>query len=178
MDSNEYIGLPDTYMQKEIPVKKENIPTEKDLEQWPYLKEVKLPQIDADICLLIGSNVPKALEPWKVISSKENGPYAVKTALGWTVNGPFRKTGVSRAGKQIVMAYRISVVKLDELTQQQIEQDFPERQHEERLEMSLEDRMFMESVSKSIKLVNGHYSIGLPLRKGDTEFPNNCCVAE
>lgn len=178
IDSNNYFDLPDTYMQDEIPVKKENIPTDKDLEQWPYLKEVKLHQIDSDIGLLIGSNVPKALEPWKVINSKENGPYAVKTALGWTVNGPFRKTSVSKTGKQIVMANRISVVKLEELIQQQIKQDFPEHQKEERLEMSQEDRMFMESVSTSIKLVNGHYSIGLPLRRGDAQFPNNRCVAE
>lgn len=54
--------------------------------------------------------------------------------------------------------------------QQQIKYDFPERQHEERLEMSQEDHMLMESVSKSLKLVDGHYSIGLPLRNRDTEF--------
>lgn len=34
------------------------------------------------------------------------------------------------------------------------------------------------SVLKSIKLKDRHYSIGLPLSKGDTEFPNNCCVTE
>lgn len=54
--------------------------------------------------------------------------------------------------------------------QQQIKYDFPGRQHEERLEMSQEDHMLMESVSKSLKLVDGHYSIGLPLRNRDTEF--------
>ena len=69
-------------LEKEIPVKKESIPSEMDVKQWSYLGEVKLPQIDADIGLLIGSNVPKALEPLMVLSSQNNGPYAIKTALG------------------------------------------------------------------------------------------------
>ncbi|XP_075867858.1 leucine-rich repeat and coiled-coil domain-containing protein 1-like [Nelusetta ayraudi] len=178
VDSNDYFDLPTTYMQDEIPVKKENIPTHEDLKQWPYLKEVKLNPINSDIGLLIGSNVPMALEPWKVINSRQNGPYAIKTALGWTVNGPFRKTSVSKNGKRVVMAHRISVVKLENLIRQQIKQDFPEREKEERLEMSQEDKLFMESVSASIKMVDGHYSIALPLKKKDTQFPNNRCVAE
>ncbi|XP_075888907.1 leucine-rich repeat and coiled-coil domain-containing protein 1-like [Nelusetta ayraudi] len=75
------------------------------------------------------------------------------------------------------MAHRISVVKLENLIRQQIKQDFPERE-KERLEMSQEDKLFMESVSASIKMVDGHYSIALPLKKKDTQFPNNRCVAE
>ena len=43
--------------------------------------------------------------------------------------------------------------------------------------MSQEDHMFMERVSNSVKLVDGHYRIGLPLRNGDTEFQNNHSVA-
>ncbi|KAJ8410931.1 hypothetical protein AAFF_G00179660 [Aldrovandia affinis] len=43
--------------------------------------------------------------------------------------------------------------------------------------MSREDP-FIERVSQSAKLVNGHYNIGLPLRKEDAEFPNNRCMAE
>lgn len=69
VEGGKYIELPDTYTQKEIPVKKESVPTEMDVEQWPYLRDVKLPQIDADIGLLIGSNLPKALEPCMVINS-------------------------------------------------------------------------------------------------------------
>ncbi len=72
-----------------------------------------------------------------------------------------------------VMANRISVVSLDNLIQQQMSYDFPECKHAEKLEMSIEDRQFMESVSQSIKLVDGHYCIDLPLKKKDVAFPNN-----
>ena len=44
--------------------------------------------IYSDFGLLIGVNVPKAMEPWDVISSADEGPFAVKTVLGWVINGP------------------------------------------------------------------------------------------
>ena len=44
--------------------------------------------LDSDVGLLIGVNVPKAMEPWDVISSGDEGPFAVKTVLGWVINGP------------------------------------------------------------------------------------------
>lgn len=69
------------------------------------------------------------------------------------------------------------MAKLEELTQQQIKYDFPECHLTEKLEMSSEDRQFMDSVSQSVKLIDGHYSIGLPLKKKEITFPNNRAVA-
>ena len=73
-----------------MPVHQGNIPRQEDLLQWTHLKDVKLTEIDSEVDLLIGTNVPRALEPWEVIRSADGGPYAVKTILGWTVNGPLR----------------------------------------------------------------------------------------
>ncbi len=180
LNENNFVDLPQVFSQKEIPVKKENIPQQKDVKKWKYLDEVHLPQIDAGIGLLIGTNVPKILEPWKVINSREDGPFAVKTILGWIVNGPLDRENIQTnrdTGWPQVMANRISVVSLDNLIQQQMSYDFPECKHAEKLEMSIEDRQFMESVSQSIKLVDGHYCIDLPLKKKDVAFPNNYVVA-
>ena len=58
---------------------------QKDLLIWPHLKRVHLPEINADIDLLIGTNVPEALELLYVIPSVDNGPYAIRTRLGWIV---------------------------------------------------------------------------------------------
>ncbi len=76
-----------------MPVHKGNIPRETDLQRWPYLKTVHSPEIEAGIELLIGTNVPKALEPLEVIRSVNDGPYAIRTILGLTVNGPLFKDG-------------------------------------------------------------------------------------
>ena len=37
--------------------------------------------------LLIGANCPRALEPVQVIASRDGGPYAMKTVLGWCIVG-------------------------------------------------------------------------------------------
>lgn len=92
LTENMYICLPDAYTNTDIPVMKENVPVEKELETWPYLqREVQLPQTDADVKLLTGMNAHSAIQPWKIIHSQGDGPYAVKTTLGWVVNGLLKK---------------------------------------------------------------------------------------
>lgn len=67
-----------------MPVHKGNIPRVRDLQMWPHLKKCSftVPEIEAGIELLIGTNVPKALEPLEVIRSENDGPYAIRTMLG------------------------------------------------------------------------------------------------
>ena len=79
--------LPEVFTQKKMPVTTDNMVTPEDLTKWPYLAKVNIPSIKASVDLLIGTNAPRLLEPWEVINSCGNGPYAVKTVLGWVVNG-------------------------------------------------------------------------------------------
>ena len=52
------------FLQKSIPVAKDNIPTEEDLKKWPNLKKLeKLETIKANIGQMIGANAPKVMEP-------------------------------------------------------------------------------------------------------------------
>lgn len=69
LEENKYIDLPKVCTHKDIPVKKENIPQQEDIAHWLYLKEVRLPCIEAEVGMLSGANVPKAIEPWQVINS-------------------------------------------------------------------------------------------------------------
>ena len=53
---------------------------------------MKIPNIEADVGLLIGSDdAPEILEPKQVIPSQNGGPYATRTTLSWVVNGPLGK---------------------------------------------------------------------------------------
>ena len=90
LHDNTITALPELYIQKAMPVTKNNIPNKRDLANWPYLQDLKLPTIDADISLLIGTNAPKVMEPLQVINSQGEGPYTVRTLHGWVVNGPLR----------------------------------------------------------------------------------------
>ncbi|KAJ8290536.1 hypothetical protein GJAV_G00014180 [Gymnothorax javanicus] len=119
------------------------------------LEVAGLEEIDSEVELLIGTNVSRALEPLQGIRSVDDGPYTVKTILGWTVNGPLGGDGENEM--DVVTVNRTSVMNLDELWRQQFEMDFPECSYEERLGLSREDQRFMELVARSVKLVNGHY---------------------
>ena len=180
LSGDEFIDLPDAFTHKTIPVGKENIPQQKDLERWPYLKKIRLPQIDADIGLLIGANVPKAMEPWEVVSSVGNGPYAIRTKLGWTVNGPLREScsWMVRGKPKQTMVNRISVTSLENLWLQQFQMDFPETGKHDEVEMSKEDHQFMDMVMESTKLVDGHYAICLSVKNRAVNLPNNRTMAE
>lgn len=165
IDCNDFIDLPKVYTQKSILVSTEHIPSQEDIEKWPYLSEVRIPSITADVGLLIGSNVHKALESWQVINSRGNGPYAVRTALGWTVNGPLRdhtNTDSENCDQTQVTVNRISVENVEQLWLRLYNQDFSEHLCDDKVEMSQEDQQFMNCVRNSTYHADGHYVIGLP----------------
>ncbi|KAJ8389926.1 hypothetical protein AAFF_G00112110 [Aldrovandia affinis] len=131
IEGGAFIPLPKVYTQRMIPVTKDNILTSRDIQKWNDLDEIRLTEFDADVELLIGVNTPKAMEPWRVINSQDDGPYAVKTLLGWVVNGPLNGcTATKDAGHQKVWANWISVASLEEVLIQQYNHDFSEKQYE------------------------------------------------
>lgn len=181
LEENTYIELPRVFTHSHIPVKKDNILQQEDIAQWQYLKEVRLPHIKAEVGMLIGANVPNAIEPWQVINSDGKGPYAVKTALGRVINGPLRRDDGPNTDSGKLHSYtanRIQVSETEELLVKQYNTDFPEQSCEEKEEMSQDDHKFMHLVSSSTKLVDGHYSLRLPMRNENTKMPNNRCMAQ
>ncbi|KAL7824645.1 hypothetical protein SRHO_G00344950 [Serrasalmus rhombeus] len=155
---------------------KENVISSKDLEKWPYLRNVDIKEIDADVELLIGVNTPKAMEPWEIINSIGNGPYAVRTMLGWIVNGPLGSMG-DVTNHHVVTTNRISVSEIEELLIKQYNQEFPETHYTEKREMSLDDKKFMKILTEQVTYENSHYYLPLPFRNDNVMMPNNREVA-
>lgn len=110
------------------------------------------------------------MEPWRVINSQGNGPYAVLTQLGWHINGPLgRDLSISHKNDQHrVFCNRISLKSLDDLLVSQFNYDFPERACEEKSEDSVEDKMFLKIAADSVVRHNGHYQLRLPFHKDVT----------
>lgn len=95
------------------------------------------------------------------------------------MNGPLNNcTMAEESGRPTVMANRISMADLGVLLVNQYNHDFPEREYEEKSEMSAEDRRFMEIVSSSITLKDHHYYLPLPFRNKDVVLPNNRDMAK
>lgn len=173
LDETACVELPYVYTQRSIPVTTDNLVSQDDLKRWPYLKEVKLHHIDSDIGLLIGVNAPKALEPWKIINSEGNGPYIVKTVLGWVLNGPLSSgSSVEENDFPLVCANRISIANLEELLTKQYNQDFVEHCPDKE-EISVEDKQFLNIMQSSVTLQDGHYYLKLPFRNPNVVVPNN-----
>ena len=61
-----------------------------------------------------------------------NGPYAVRTVLGWVVNGPLRggENSKPKTGFSVAAVNRISVCKLEVMLNNQYNHDFNERSTE------------------------------------------------
>ncbi|KAK3752436.1 hypothetical protein QZH41_003520 [Actinostola sp. cb2023] len=76
------IDLPNVYSMHKLPVSSADIATRQDIDRWPHLKGIELTAIDADVGLLIGCDVPEALQPQDIRISQNGGPYATRTLLG------------------------------------------------------------------------------------------------
>ena len=178
LDGNDFYSLPEVLSQRKMPVTTNNIITTEELDKWSYLSDVHIPHIKANVDLLIGTNAPKLLEPWEVINSHGNGPYAIITVLGWIVNGPLSgSSGALETEFLSATVNRISVRKLEEMLTSQYMHDFNEKAYDKE-EMSREDMRFLEIVSHSAKLQDGHYSLKMPFRKEHPTFSNNLSMAK
>ncbi|KAK7906758.1 hypothetical protein WMY93_015370 [Mugilogobius chulae] len=181
LDKDDFIELPTVLTQATMPVSRINVPRQEDVAKWSYLSSIKLYEVDSNVDLLIGTDAPKVLEPWELINSQCNGPYAVRTRVGWVINGPLRAgdsegSGV-RTGCTVVTANRISVEHLENMLMQQYNHDFNEKTYDVQLEMSREDVKFMNIMKETTVLKDGHYCIDLPFRVENPVLPNNRCAA-
>ena len=168
------VELCSVFSRSKLPVAKSDVPLQSDVDRWPHLEGVDLPCIDADIDLLIGNDVPKALEPIEVLQSEDGGPYAVRTLLGWTINGPLGRMNHSNRTSNRIQSH----VELDVQFHNFCEMEFNDSQFSITKEMSQEDRRALKMMEESTKLCDGHYEVALPWRVFPPDLPNNKMLAE
>ena len=152
------VELSNVFSRAKLPVTVDDIPVQSDVERWFYLKDINLPCIDADIELLIGSDAPKLVEPHEVQRSGDGGPYAVRTLLGWTINGP-----LGRPSKSVRTTNRIqSHAVLDQQFTRFCEMEFNDSQFSIEKGLSQDDERALAIMEESAELRGGHYEIALP----------------
>jgi len=105
----EKINLPGAYARDSIPCSLEHIPTKETACRWKHLKPLStklLPRQDIRVGLLIGVNCPAALAPLNFIRGEPYEPFAVETALGWSIIGGMNEVR-SKSGE--VITHRVIV---------------------------------------------------------------------
>ncbi|KAL9986299.1 hypothetical protein ACROYT_G000428 [Oculina patagonica] len=168
------IELCNVFSRAKLPVAVDDIPLQSDVDRWPYLKDVNLPYIEAEVDLLIGSDVPKALEPQEVKRSDGGGPYAVQTLLGWTLNGPLGRPNSSNHTANRIQSH----ANLDLQFERFCEMEFNDSQFSTERGMSQEEKGALTIMEESAELRDDHYEIALPWKVFPSDLPNNKIVAE
>ena len=82
----EWINIPKAYTKDDLPVDSSEIATPEKVKKWKYLQEIAEEISHSDDVnkeLLIGANCNRALDSVQVIARRDDGPYAMKTVLGW-----------------------------------------------------------------------------------------------
>ena len=163
LEYNVMVEMPTVFSRKKLNIPLGGISKQADSDQWPYLHGIKfLKKIESNICLLIGLDVPEALEPYEIRKSMgKGGPYAVKTKFGWTLNGPMGRFGQS--GKQ---CHYIRTSQSEDLISKQLDQIFNFKLNESLADLktgvSQEDKKVLSVFEESVQLKDGHYEVEIP----------------
>ena len=192
------LDLPRTFTRNVIPADRSEIPDPDKIGKMAHLKEVSAEispfMADIEVGLLIGLNCPSALRPREIVYGEESDPYAIRSLLGWYINGPVH---TSNQGGSIT-CNRIHVSQEDafatprgyvvsqrmvkeqvtpQAVKQMFELDFSEK--EKGTALSREDIKFYETVENGIvHLEDRHYEMPLPFKYENTQLPNNFAQAE
>ena len=166
------VVLPVVYVRPQIHMSGLNAVKTADLTQWPHLSDITFPDVDlSQVSLLIGQDVPEALIPLEVSRGNTGDPYAVRTLLGWCLNGPI--------GEQVSADACVNFLCSEQSLEEQVERfwklEASEQQSDE-LALSVSDRRAIAMWEQSIKLSGGHYEMAIPF-KARPNFPDNKAMA-
>jgi len=200
-DESVCVDLPRTFTQKMIPADRSEIPRQDVVSKIPHLHDVSSkihPYMeDVEVGLLVGLNCPSALRPREIIYGSESDPYAVRSLLGWYINGPAHSS-IENSQSNNVRSNRIDISEQytstpargyvvqqrtvkENITPQAVSQmfelDFSET--ERGTAMSREDVKFFRTVEEGlVHLEDSHYEMPLPLKNQNIELPNNYSQAQ
>ena len=134
-----------------------------------------MPDVYADIGLLVASAVPAVFDPLKIKYSKDGGPYAARTPVGWVVNGPL---GRYHEGRSAVSFFVKADLELHQMVKNFYDSGFSESSADDKSEMSQEELRFLRELDSTVVLRDGHYEMALPLKDRETPILNNRPQAE
>lgn len=156
------ISISRLYTIPSIPVNQSHIPKQEDVSKWQHLDGIVLPQLTSKIGLLLGNREAEAYTPLELRTGPPGSPHAIRTKLGWTLWNVVRDST-----KELPVVNLLTEVHdtdgLIRLLKKTEQVDFPEIP--DRTEASIEDGKFLKKM-KSMTLVDGHYTVGVPLRDG------------
>ena len=155
-----------------------------------------------ELTLLIGANCVKALEPHELIASRNGGPHALRTLLGWCIIGPMYSQNKSEklscnkimvksvvtglpSNHYLTQSDKVRDTSIEGLLMKMCKQDFVEPQLQHCAikisinydKLSRKNRRFLDLMDQKAVKVDGHYKLSLPLKDENIQLPNNQAAA-
>ena len=163
-----------------------SIPTQELVQTFPHLNELSFPEIqEKKVELLLGSDLHQAFLQREILMGEPGQPCGLKTALGWTVYG---KSGGDREIYDGLDRPRLMVNVIDQkenqvgLCEELLKVFARDFEDEEDLTgstpLSLEDKRAIFILHDTVKMVEGHYSVGLLWKDDDSRLPESRILAE
>ena len=153
--------------------------------------------------MLIGTNCTRALERIKIIPSGNDGPYVMKTVLGWCIVGPisyrnqsegeisWNRTAVMEAGSNKIGRHYITVenkLTPDDNVKSMFKKIYEQEFNESNMRftsvigrttgyLSHDNQIFLRLMDQETVQVDNHFEVPLPLKSTDVTFQNNKSAA-
>ncbi|XP_014676449.1 PREDICTED: uncharacterized protein LOC106816368 [Priapulus caudatus] len=169
------IQLPKVYALSDFPALKGSVALSTDVRTFSHLNDICISNsAELDVAIIIGQDVPQALVPLEVRRGKEGEPYAVRTALGWTVNGPLDTVATyTDARCNYVHVEAGSDLGLEAQVERFWNIDTGHVLAGSRPQMSVDDKKVIKVWESSLKHSDGHYELDIPFKSEPTQLPDN-----
>lgn len=173
--TGERVDLPRVYTKERINVSPHHLAKREDIKKFPHLSDLNIPVAEhVQVDLLIGQDASQAMIPLEVRRGKPGEIYAVRTMLGWTLNGPLQghtDTNFSHSTNFVSQG-------LEEQVQKFWAMESLDSLHADCREMSVMDKRVLQLWDDNVKVVDGHYELPIPFRNNPPTLENNKWMAE
>ena len=163
----------------------DNIPASRsrvDVEKYEHLAGIEVMSSECRVDLLIGQDNAEALIPLEVRRGRIDEPFAVRTALGWSLHGNASchtdVCGLVKTGK---ISHRVvsNFIQSDSIELDRLEEKVDRLwrlDHEgfggDVQAMSCEDNQVLKLWDENVKFVDGHYELPIPWKE-EVQVPDN-----
>ena len=176
LNNDECITLDRVLSVEHLPISARSIASPEDAQRWTHLQDLQLPYLnEKKVTILIGNDVPEAHWCMEQRLGQRKQPYAVRTLLGWTLVGPMGSCEDTNTHVNMINTEQEAIA---EQLERMYNSDFNESSLTGAQAMSQNDRRALSAMQRTVRLVNGHYQLGLPWRYGTPVLPNNRYLAE
>ena len=98
-----------------FPALTNSIPRSSDIDAYDHLRGLPLPDVGQDrVKIIIGQDNSAALMPLELRTGERGEPFAVRTPIGWAINGPMSATGADKTGFSNMTATEASLYDMDD----------------------------------------------------------------